>query len=129
MLLPILLALSLLHDAESLRRTAPADLSVAAACANLTAARSIGAELAIDPDILLSIASHESRYVVAGVTAEPGGRTSCGVMTSVPMRTCRPSSFASGYRAGARHLHGWIDACGGSLRCALTGYAGGYRLI
>lgn len=129
MFLPIILALTLLHDAESLRRTAPADLSLAGACANLAAARAAGAELAVDPDLLLAVAHHESRYQAGAVTAEPGRKVSCGVMTPEPLRTCRPSTLERGYLDGARHLRGWLDACRGRLRCALTGYAGGFRLV
>lgn len=129
MLIPLILALGLLHDAAALQRTDRVDLTLGAAVENLAAARAAAPEYDVDADLLLSIAWHESRYTPRAVTAEPGGLWSCGVMTPEPMRTCRPGDLAAGYRAGARHLRGWLDAERGNLRRALLGYAGGFRLI
>lgn len=121
-------------DAEALRATAPLYLTTDTAAENLTAARIAAAITDTDPDLLLSIAWHESRYESTQVTPEVGGKVSCGAMTPEPTHdrtACRDatSSLVSGYLAGARHLRVWLDASHGNIKTALTGYAGGYRLI
>lgn len=128
-LIPTILALLLLGDAAALRRTDPADLTIAAAVAHVAGARAAATEFDVDPDVLLSIAWHESRYTASAVTAEPGGRRSCGVMTPEPLARCAPGGVLDGYRAGARHLRGWLDAERGDVTRALRGYAGGFRMI
>jgi soluble lytic murein transglycosylase-like protein len=121
-------------DADALRSTAPTYLTLETARDHLAAARVAGAAHGIDPDLLLSIAWHESRYDVASSNRkEPGGKVSCGVMTPIPMRRDHASkrcpevttSLIAGYLDGARHLRGWLRATG-HQRVALLGYAGGY---
>lgn len=109
--------------------TAPHDITPVAARQHAVAALVAGDVYRVDPALLLSIAWHESRYQSRVVTPEVGGRVSCGVMTPEPRETCPAPSLLGGYLAGARHLRGWYDACRGNERCALTGYAGGWRLI
>jgi soluble lytic murein transglycosylase-like protein len=104
-------------------------LDAIAAVQHLRAARVAAVVVDVDPDLLLSIAHHESRYSATEATPEVGGRVSCGVMTPEPVAACGAATMLDGYLAGARHLRGWLDACHGDQRCALTGYAGGYRLI
>lgn len=114
-------------DSQSLRTTAVDYLSLETARDNLQAARTAGAIADVDPDLLLSIAWHESRYQPRVTTKEPLGKTSCGVMTPVPRAGgCAPGGLLEGYLEGAAHLRGWRVACRGDLRCALLGYAGGY---
>lgn len=116
-------------DAEALRETAPdCHLTVDAAREHIAAARVAGAMMEVDPDLLLSIAWHESRYMPATVTPERGGRESCGVMTPEPIARCTRGTLLDGYIAGARHVRTWLDATHDE-RTALTGYAGGYALI
>lgn len=122
------------REAEGLRRTAPTYLDVATAREHVDAAELAGTAYLVDPDLLLSIAFHESRYQGSTVTPETGGKVSCGVMTPEPThdkRSClsATASITAGYSRGAEHLRGWLDACRGSLNCALLGYAGGYHLI
>jgi soluble lytic murein transglycosylase-like protein len=130
----MLLLFSAPTDASALRDTAPMYLTTATAARHLAAARVAGGIYDVDPDLLLSVAWHESRYVTDTITPERGGKMSCGAMTPEPIRdvaACRvaTSSVLAGYIAGARHMRAWIDACHDNLHCALTGYAGGYYLI
>lgn len=119
------------QDAEALRRTAPHYLTASSAEQHLAAARVAELATGVDADLLLSVAWHESRFGPTVVTAEPGGLVSCGVMTPVPKKRCHAHelTLGGGYLAGALHLRGWFDACRGSQRCALQGYAGGFALI
>jgi hypothetical protein len=118
------------HDATALVRTAPAYLTVEIAREHVTVARAAAAVYDVDADLLLSIAHHESRYQHAAVSSEAGDRVSCGVMTPEPVATCpKVMTILGGYLEGARHLRGWLTACGENERCALFGYAGGYRLL
>jgi len=105
------------------------DLTPTSAAAHLTAARSAANATKVDPYLLLYIAWHESRFNPRERTPESGGRESCGVMTPFPRARCARRSLADQYLIGAKHLRGWFDACRGNARCALLGYAGGYRLI
>lgn len=125
----VLLILRLLVPgaAHALRSTAPRDLTDLAAEQNLAAALVAAHEEHVDPTLLLSIAWHESRYQAHVVTAEPGAKWSCGVMTPEPRARCHPGSLLDGYRAGARHLRGWLEVTH-STRAALLGYAGGFAL-
>jgi len=115
-------------DAEALRRTAPEPIELAVAAENLAAARAAGALVDVDPDLLLSVAAHESRYHGDAVGPESGGRVSCGIMTPTPVASCSRQTVLEGYLAGARHLRTWVNATR-SLHAALLGYAGGYALI
>lgn len=126
-------------EAEALRATAPAYLSRWSAAQHLGAARLAATRFDVDVATILAIAYHESRFVIATRTREPGGRVSCGVMTPVPQRRCSVDELTvlGGYRAGAIHLRAWIDACHAADRwqhdvddeeirsCALWAYAGG----
>jgi hypothetical protein len=116
-------------DADALRATAPDDLTIETARLHLANARIAAATSHVDADLLLSIAWHESRYVVAARTAEPLGKTSCGVMTPVPKATCTTPTMLEGYLEGAAHLREWLEAAHGNEHVALLGYAGGYRMI
>lgn len=121
-------------DINQLRSTAPMYLKTdAIADQHLRAARAAAFVTGTDADMLLAIAHHESRYVVTEATPETNGY-SCGVMTPEPTQAkgaclLATSSMAAGYFVGAAHLAGWLRACNGRVRCALNGYAGGYRLI
>ena len=119
-------------EADALRQTAPAYLTVEDASANLLMA-SVAADVADVPvELLLSVAWHESRYQPDARTREPGGRWSCGVMTPEPHRgdcTSVELSLLGGYLNGARHLRVWLDLCGGDQTCALRAYAGGFALV
>lgn len=116
-------------DIEALRTTAPEPIGRDVAAEHLAAARVAGAELDVDPDLLLSIAAHESRYTNARTPENGGTMESCGPMTPEPLARCRRASTYDGYRAGAAHLRGWLAATRGNMRRALVGYAGGYRLL
>lgn len=121
-------------DPVALRDSAPLYLTTEEAAEHLTAARLAGAVYEIDPDILLSIAWHESRYTQKAVTREVLGKVSCGAMTPEPtydLEACKraTSSLVYGYLAGAHHLRIWLDVTKDDLHEALRGYAGGYALI
>lgn len=124
-------------DGEALSRTAPEPLDVIAAAHHVAAAELVGWRFNVDPNLVLSIAAHESHYQQGARTAEPGGLVSCGVMTPIPRASCdeEPGIFGDwddlfhGYAVGAEHLRGWIDAAHGDIHAALLGYAGGYVLI
>lgn len=128
-------------EAQALQETAPAYLTEGSAADHLGAARIAGAQYDVDPVMLLSVAYHESRFVVDVQTSESGGRVSCGVMTPQPQRRCKAEDLTllGGYMAGAAHLRTWIDVCHVADRgrhdssdaviqhCALWGYVGGRR--
>lgn len=116
-------------DADALRQTAPRDLTVETARIHLGAARVAAAAEGVDVDLLLSIAWHESHYDATTRTAEPGQKTSCGVMTPIPKASCMTPSVIDGYLEGATHLRTWLTAARGNVHIALLGYAGGYRMI
>jgi hypothetical protein len=114
---------------DGLRSTAPAYLTAESAREHLAAAVIAAMVTDIDPALLLSIAWHESRYEHGAVTAEPGHRVSCGVMTPEPIARCpRAMSVLDGYLAGARHLAGWRSGSRNDVEM-LQGYAGGYYMI
>ncbi len=126
-------------EARALQETAPTYLTRATAAQHLGGARIGGARYGIDPALLLSVAYHESRFVVDLRTHESHDRVSCGVMTPVPQERCSPEDLTllGGYLAGAAHLRVWIDVCHAVdhwqhdvndeaiLQCALWAYAGG----
>lgn len=126
-------------EAQAFQETAPRYLSQASAAQHLGAARVAGEKYDIDPALLLSVAHHESRFVVGLRTHESGGRVSCGVMTPVPQAHCAPEELTllGGYLAGAAHLRAWTDVCHAAdhwshdandaiiRHCALWAYAGG----
>lgn len=122
-------------DAEALRSTAPAYLTLDKAKEHLAAARLAAAAYRVNADYALAIAWHESRYTVEAATLEPrdprtgAPRWSCGVMTPKPMTNrslCMENtrSALAGYMAGAEHMREWVDQCRGNLHCALRGYGG-----
>ncbi len=129
LLFRILMLLTSARDAEALRRTAPETIDVELARENVAAARVAGFVHGVDPDLLLSIASHESHYKVDAVGPEAGGLVSCGVMTPTPVASCSArQTLLDGYLAGAAHLAEWRRSTS-STRDMLLGYAGGWRLI
>lgn len=122
------LALHASSDGAALERTAPGEITRERAIRHVAAAEIAGWRYDVDPNLLLSIAWHESRYHVAEATPEVHG-VSCGVMTPEPIAHCPAPSLLGGYLAGAEHVAAWRDACHGEMACALTGYAGGYHLL
>lgn len=124
----IAIVVALFSPAEGLRRTAPLYLTEASASEHMLAAHIAGAVYDLEPELLLSVAWHESRYTIT-FTPEAGGLTSCGTMTPEPLAKCTSTSILDGYVAGARHLRTWLTACRGGMRCALIGYGGGFRLL
>lgn len=130
-------------EAEALRETAPAYLSLWSASQHLGAARFAAVRFDVDAAILLAVAYHESRFLIGVRTREPpdagGSRVSCGVMTPVPKRRCSALELTllGGYLSGAKHLRQWMDVCHAKehwrhdvrdaeiLHCALWAYAGG----
>ena len=116
-------------EAHALASWDRVDLTDTSAAANLTAARTAGTAEGVDPYLLLYIAWHESRFNPRERTPESGGRESCGVMTPFPRTRCTRRSLGAQYLVGAEHLRVWLDVCHDNARCALLGYAGGYRLI
>lgn len=113
---------------EALRLSAPSHLTVESARVHLASATVAGIVAGQDPALLLAIAYNESRYTIA-VSKESGGRVSCGVMTPEPVARCRATTLVVSYLDGANHLREWFTAARGNQRMALTGYAGGWRLI
>lgn len=119
------------HDAKSLMSTAKnTRLTLETAAAHIAAARYASDITDLDPDLLLAVAYHESRYETAVVGPLVRGKRACGVMQPVPIsqRCPRPSLFR-GYLDGAQHLATWIRVERGNLNRALIGYAGGYALL
>jgi hypothetical protein len=129
-------------EAEALRTSAPAYLTLWSATQHLGAARVAGGHFDVDVATILAIAHHESRFISDTQTQEPpdsgGSRVSCGVMTPVPKRHCDDLELTllGGYLAGAAHLRQWMDICHSMdwkhdvddmeiLRCAMWSYAGG----
>lgn len=129
----LLHSLSTPLDAALFQATDPHHLTITKAAEHLEAARFAGLLYRVDPNQLLGIAWHESRYTNA-VTKEPGHRWSCGPMTPIPHRsrcTADEISTMGGYLKGAEHLRSWIDShrCAGRARCGLLSYAGGGGLV
>jgi len=126
-------------EIRAFQATAPAYLTLPSAAQHLGAARVAAIRYSVDPAMLLSVAYHESRFVVDLRTREVGGRVSCGVMTPIPRPRCTAAELTvlGGYLAGAAHLRTWIDVCHARdrwrhdaddeaiRRCALWAYAGG----
>jgi hypothetical protein len=121
-------------EIESLRASAPKNLTTETATEHIIAAQVAANRYQVDRSLLLAIGHHESRYDHRAVTLERGGKVSCGVMTPIPTydrALCKTmtQSLRAGYQAGAEHLRGWLDACRGNQRRALLGFAGGFRMI
>lgn len=116
------------QEVAALRGTAPDLMTTEQASEHLLAARAAGLVHGFPPELLLSIAHHESRYQPGEVTREPGGLVSCGVMTPVPKHRCHPweLTIVGGYDAGAAHLALWRTYFS---RSYLTAYAGGGVLV
>ena len=105
-------------------------LTVEVAAQHVAAARFAAILTDIDPDLILAIAHHESRYQSAVVGPLVRGKRACGVMQHVPIKgKCPTPSILRDYVNGARHLAEWINAQRGDLKRALIGYAGGYHLL
>ena len=117
--------------AEGLMSTAKdTRLTVEVAAQHVAAARFAAVLTNTDPDLILAIAWHESRYQPAVVGPLVRGKRACGVMQHVPtIKKCPKPSILRDYVNGARHLAEWIRAQRGDLKRALIGYAGGYALL
>lgn len=117
-------------DAEALTRLPDTRLTVETARSHIAATRFVGALTNIDPDLLLAIAYHESRFELDVVGPTVGNaKHACGVMQHVPTASCPEPSLLRDYLDGARHLETWIRAQHGNVERALIGYAGGYALL
>lgn len=129
-LFSVIVTMTSVSDAESLRRTASGYLDVDTARVHLAAARIAGLVHRVDSDLLLAIAWRESRYRVDAVTREASGKLSCGLMmTTMPLgEPCPTQAVLDGYLAGAAHLREWMRITR-TQREALLGYAGGYPMI
>jgi hypothetical protein len=118
-------------DAKALQRFAPSYVTVDAAREHVWAARVAATIYDVDPDMVLAISYHESRFTNNVVTKEPGGRVSCGAMTPYPTKRCVAKPLIAQYLDGTRHWAiDWRRA--GDVRSdreALLGYAGGYAMI
>lgn len=118
--------------AESLVATAKdTRLTVETAAQHVAAARFAAVLTDTDPDLILAISHHESRFepTVVGPLLHNGKRA-CGVMQHVPVAgPCPKRPLVADYLAGARHLAWWIRAERGNIERALAGYAGGYPAI
>jgi soluble lytic murein transglycosylase-like protein len=119
-------------SAQALMSTAKdSRLTIETAVQHIAAARFAGTLTDVDPDLILAIAYHESRFT-PGVEGPLlyNGKRACGVMQHVPVKgPCPKRSLLADYLAGAKHLAGWIRAERGDLKLALAGYAGGYAGI
>lgn len=117
--------------AEALLTTAnDTHLTVETAAQHVAAARFAGILTDTDPDLLLAIAHHESRYEPHVVGPPVRGKHACGVMQHVPIvGPCPKLSLPADYLEGAKHLAVWIRAQRGDIERALIGYAGGYALL
>lgn len=117
--------------AEALVSTAKdTHLTVEVATQHVAAARFAAVLTDIDPDLLLAIAHFESRYRPTVVGPLVRGKRACGVLQHVPIKAkCPAPSILRDYVNGARHLAEWKSAQRGDIKRALTGYAGGYRLL
>lgn len=121
-------------DVQGLQASAPQDLTISTARTNMISARVAGSMYAIDPDLLLSIAWHESRFQINVRTRLPTtSLQSCGVMTPTPVASAQcavqSSSTLAGYLAGASHLRTWLNASHNNVELALGGVSGGYHFI
>lgn len=119
-------------SAKALMTTAKdSRLTIETAVQHVTAARFAGTMTSVDPDLILAIAWHESRFTpgVEGPLLHNGKRA-CGVMQHVPIRgPCPKRTLLADYLEGAKHLAVWIRAERGDIERALAGYAGGYPAI
>jgi len=120
------------QSAQALMTTAKdSRLTIETATQHIAAARFAGILAEIDPDLILAIAYHESRFTP---TAEGpllhNGKRACGVMQHVPVKgPCPKRTLLADYYLGAKHLAGWIRAARGSVDRGLAGYAGGYPAL
>lgn len=105
-------------------------LTIETAAQHVAAARFAGILTDTDPDLLLAIAHHESRYEPDVIGPRMRGKHACGVMQQIPITgPCPTPSLPADYLAGAQHLAEWIRAQHGDVERALVGYAGGYALL
>ncbi|HSX22152.1 MAG TPA: lytic transglycosylase domain-containing protein [Gaiellaceae bacterium] len=119
------------RSAEALLSTAKdTHLTAETAAQHVAAARFAAVLTGTDPDLLLAIAHHESRYEPNVVGPPVRGKHACGVMQQVPVTgPCPTVELPLDYLEGARHLAEWIRAQKGDVTRALVGYAGGYALL
>ena len=118
-------------SAEALMSTAKdTRLTLETAAQHVAAARFAAVLTGTDPDLLLAIAHHESRYEPGVVGPLVRGKHACGVMQHVPVTgPCPTIELPLDYLEGARHLAEWIRVQKGDVTRALVGYAGGYALL
>jgi hypothetical protein len=118
-------------SAKALMSTAKdTTLTVGTAVVHIAAARFAGRLTGVDPDLLLAIAHHESRFEPTVVGPLVRGKRACGVLQHVPITgECPEPSILRDYVDGAMHLAAWMRAQHGDIDRALIGYAGGYALL
>lgn len=129
-LFTLLVSIADVPAAEALVATKDTRLTVETAAQHVAAARFAAVLTNIDPDLLLAIAHHESRFDPTVIGRLVRGKRACGVMQQVPVTgPCPEPSILRDYVNGARHLARWIQAQRGDVRRALIGYAGGNALL
>jgi hypothetical protein len=117
-------------EAEVLMRLPDTQLTIDTAKQHIAAAQIAGAAAGIDPDLILVISYHESRFELDVVGPTLGNnKRACGVMQHVPIARCPEPSMLRDYVDGAQHLATWIKAQRGDVSRGLIGYAGGYALL
>jgi hypothetical protein len=117
-------------DAEVLAKLPGTKLTVESARQHIAAARIAGAIAEIDPNLILVISYHESRFELDAVGPTlSNNKRACGVMQHVPVARCPEPSMLRDYVDGAQHLATWIKAQRGDVGRGLIGYAGGYALL
>jgi hypothetical protein len=105
-------------------------LTVETAARHVASARFAAVLTGTDPDLLLAIAYHESRYDPTVIGPLVRGKRACGVLQQVPIPgACPAPSLLRDYVNGARHLAKWIYVQQDNIERALIGYAGGYALL
>lgn len=107
--------------AEALVATArDTHLTIDTAVQHVAAARFAAILTDTDPDLLLAIAHHETRYEPHVIVPLVRGKHACGVMQHVPITgECPAPSIFRDYVDGATHLAEWMRAQHGDIARAL----------
>ena len=88
---------------------------------HLAVASVVAQEYRLEPELLLSIAHHESCYDNRVITGHASG-----VMQTIGHH---PETLIQGYEFGAAEIQAWMLAAHGNLRVALAGYSGGWAVM